>query len=138
MTDGPPEVAGDTSPAAAEPTPVLESEVRVQDSGSRDKGKHPARNDDDEQDGEDGGDGASSSDDSAEAAQPDGGDDGGDGDDREEEDDEDGEDVEDGEDDETDDDEPRLKYARLTPHLGAVYRNGDATSAFLVAGDKMV
>jgi hypothetical protein len=37
-----------------------------------------------------------------------------------------------------DDDEPKLKYARLTSHLGSVYRNGDATSAFLVAGDKMV
>jgi hypothetical protein len=36
------------------------------------------------------------------------------------------------------DDEPKLKYARLTGHLGPVYRNGDATSAFLVAGDKMV
>lgn len=43
---------------------------------------------------------------------------------------------EDEEDDE--DDEPKLKYARLTSHLGPVYRNGDATSAFLVAGDKMV
>lgn len=43
---------------------------------------------------------------------------------------------EDSEDDE--DEEPRLKYARLTQHLGPVYRNGDATSAFLVAGDKMV
>jgi len=37
-----------------------------------------------------------------------------------------------------DDDEPKLKYARLTSHLGPVYRNGDATSTFLVAGDKMV
>jgi vacuolar protein sorting-associated protein 41 len=34
--------------------------------------------------------------------------------------------------------EPKLKYARLTSHLLPVYRNGDATSAFLVAGDKMV
>lgn len=40
--------------------------------------------------------------------------------------------------DEEEDDEPKLKYARLTSHLGPVYRNGDATSAFLVAGDKMV
>ena len=39
---------------------------------------------------------------------------------------------------EDDDDEPRLKYAYLTKHLGSVYRNGDATSTFLVAGDKMV
>ena len=36
------------------------------------------------------------------------------------------------------DEEPRLKYAPLTKHLGPVYRNGDATSTFLVAGDKMV
>ncbi|KAK3168150.1 hypothetical protein OEA41_004596 [Lepraria neglecta] len=35
------------------------------------------------------------------------------------------------------DEEPRLKYASLTKHLKPVYRNGDATSAFLVAGDKM-
>lgn len=34
--------------------------------------------------------------------------------------------------------EPRLKYARLTGHLAPVYRNGDMTSVFLVAGDKMV
>lgn len=34
--------------------------------------------------------------------------------------------------------EPRLKYAYLTKHLGSVYRNGDATSTFVVAGDKMV
>lgn len=40
--------------------------------------------------------------------------------------------------DDEDDEEPKLKYARLTQHLGPVYRNGDATSAFLVAGDKMV
>src|ERR1700710_454467 len=42
------------------------------------------------------------------------------------------------EDEDEEDDEPKLKYARLTNHLGPVYRNGDATSAFLVAGDKMV
>ena len=42
------------------------------------------------------------------------------------------------EDDDEVEDEPKLKYARLTSHLGPVYRNGDATSAFLVAGDKMV
>jgi hypothetical protein len=41
-------------------------------------------------------------------------------------------------DDEDEDDEPKLKYARLTGSLGQVYRNGDATSTFLVAGDKMV
>ncbi|CAG7918531.1 unnamed protein product [Penicillium olsonii] len=49
------------------------------------------------------------------------------------------EDEEAGDDDDSDDDEePRLKYAYLTKHLGSVYRNGDATSSFLVAGDKMV
>lgn len=61
-------------------------------------------------------------------------------DEEEEDDEEDDEDEDEDEDDEDDDedDEPRLKYARLTQHLGGVYRNGDATSAFLVAGDKMV
>ena len=39
---------------------------------------------------------------------------------------------------EEEDEEPRLKYASLTKHLKPIYRNGDATSAFLVAGDKMV
>lgn len=48
------------------------------------------------------------------------------------------EEEEEEEDEDDDDDEPRLKYARLTQHLGPLYRNGDATSAFLVAGDKMV
>ncbi|XXH02042.1 Vacuolar protein sorting-associated protein 41 [Hypoxylon texense] len=54
----------------------------------------------------------------------------------EEEDDDDDGDDDDDEDDE--DEEPKLKYARLTQHMSAVYRNGDATSAFLVAGDKMI
>ena len=40
--------------------------------------------------------------------------------------------------DEEEDEEPRLKYASLTNNLKPVYRNGDATSTFLVAGDKMV
>ena len=40
--------------------------------------------------------------------------------------------------DEDEEDEPKLKYERLTGNLGAVYRNGDATSSFLVSGDKMV
>ena len=39
---------------------------------------------------------------------------------------------------EEEEEEPRLKYASLTSHLKPVYRNGDATSTFLVAGDKMV
>ena len=42
------------------------------------------------------------------------------------------------EDEVDEEDEPKLKYARLTSHLGPLYRNGDATSTFLVAGDKMV
>ena len=36
------------------------------------------------------------------------------------------------------DEEPRLKYATLTRNVSPLYRNGDATSTFLVAGDKMV
>lgn len=40
--------------------------------------------------------------------------------------------------DEEEEEEPHLKYAYLTKHLGAVYRNGDATSSFLAAGDKLV
>lgn len=46
------------------------------------------------------------------------------------------EEEEDDEDEE--DEEPRLKYASLTKSQGPVYRNGDAASTFLVAGDKMV
>lgn len=40
--------------------------------------------------------------------------------------------------DEDEDEEPRLKYAYLTKHLKSIYRNGDATSCFMAAGDKMV
>ena len=47
-------------------------------------------------------------------------------------------DDEEEEDDDDADEEPKLKYSRLTSSLGPVYRNGDATSSFLVAGDKMV
>ncbi|KAJ5950819.1 uncharacterized protein N7479_009232 [Penicillium vulpinum] len=46
--------------------------------------------------------------------------------------------VEEEDDSDEEDEEPRLKYAYLTKHLGSVYRNGDATSSFLVAGDKMI
>jgi hypothetical protein len=63
---------------------------------------------------------------------------GDDDDDEEEIDDEGDEESEEEDDEEGDDDEPRLKYARLTQHLGTVYRNGDSTSTFLVAGDKMI
>ncbi|KAK5173157.1 Vacuolar protein sorting-associated protein 41 [Saxophila tyrrhenica] len=52
------------------------------------------------------------------------------------EDDEDDDDEEDEEEEE--DEEPKLKYAKLTGSLTNVYRNGDSTSAFAVAGDKMV
>lgn len=52
--------------------------------------------------------------------------------------DEDEDEDEDEEEEEEEEEEPKLKYARLTQHLGAVYRNGDATSSFLVAGDKMI
>lgn len=45
---------------------------------------------------------------------------------------------EEGSEEEEEEEEPRLKYASLTTHLKPVYRNDDATSAFLVAGDKMV
>lgn len=54
------------------------------------------------------------------------------GDDREE-DDEDEEEEE-----EEEEEEPRLKYATVTKRLSSLFRNGDAVSAFLVAGDKMV
>lgn len=39
---------------------------------------------------------------------------------------------------EEEEDEPRLKYGSLTKSVGALYRNGDATSTFLLSGDKMV
>jgi len=45
---------------------------------------------------------------------------------------------EDEDDEEEEEEEPRLEYTSITKKLTAVYRNGDATSAFLVAGDKMV
>ncbi|KIW69609.1 hypothetical protein, variant [Phialophora macrospora] len=39
---------------------------------------------------------------------------------------------------EEEEEEPRLKYATLTRNVTTIYRNGDATSAFHVAGDKMI
>lgn len=42
------------------------------------------------------------------------------------------------EDNEEEEDEPRLKYTKLTGSLSSVYRNGDASSTFMVGGDKMV
>ncbi|WEW55179.1 Vacuolar protein sorting-associated protein 41 [Emydomyces testavorans] len=39
---------------------------------------------------------------------------------------------------EEEEEEPRLKYASLTKSISSLYRNGDATSTFLVAGDKMI
>lgn len=47
-------------------------------------------------------------------------------------------DDDDDDEEEGQDEEPKLKYSRLTGSLGAVYRAGDSSSAFLVAGDKMV
>ncbi|KAJ9191604.1 hypothetical protein DTO164E3_8778 [Paecilomyces variotii] len=47
-------------------------------------------------------------------------------------------DDEEEDDEEEDDEEPRLKYAYLTKHLNPVYRNRDATSSFVTAGDKMI
>ncbi|KAL4820928.1 hypothetical protein BDW67DRAFT_172429 [Aspergillus spinulosporus] len=41
-------------------------------------------------------------------------------------------------DDDDEEEEPHLKYSHLTKQLGSAYRNGDATSTFLAAGDKMV
>ena len=41
-------------------------------------------------------------------------------------------------DEEDEEEEPQLKYASLTRAQGSLYRNADAASAFLVAGDKMV
>lgn len=49
---------------------------------------------------------------------------------------EDEEDEDEEEDEE--EDEPKLKNARMTGYMTQLYRNGDATSSFLVAGDKMV
>ncbi|KAJ5760941.1 hypothetical protein N7520_008097 [Penicillium odoratum] len=62
------------------------------------------------------------------------GSDSGGSDDKDDDEDED----QDGEDSDEDEEEPKLKYAYLSKHLGSVYRNGDATSTFLVAGDKMI
>jgi len=42
------------------------------------------------------------------------------------------------EDEDEEEEEPRLKYAPLTKNLGGLYRNGDATSSFFVAGDKLI
>jgi vacuolar protein sorting-associated protein 41 len=39
---------------------------------------------------------------------------------------------------EDEEEEPRLKYATLTKSVSSLYRNGDASSAVLVAGDKMI
>jgi len=50
----------------------------------------------------------------------------------------DSDEEDDDDEDEEPDEEPKLKYSRLTASLGPVYRNGDATSTFMVAGDKMV
>ena len=48
------------------------------------------------------------------------------------------EDTNDEGEEEEEEEEPRLKYTKLTGSLSSVYRNGDDTSSFIVAGDKMV
>lgn len=47
-------------------------------------------------------------------------------------------DEEEEDEEEEEEDEPRLNYTSLTKNLKPLYRNGDATSAFIVGGDKMV
>lgn len=42
------------------------------------------------------------------------------------------------EEEEEEEEEPQLKYASLTKAQGTLYKNADAVSALLVAGDKMV
>ncbi|KAH0835233.1 hypothetical protein AYO21_09451 [Fonsecaea monophora] len=42
------------------------------------------------------------------------------------------------EEEDEEEEEPRLKYATLTRNVSSIYRNGDATSTFHVAGDKMI
>jgi hypothetical protein len=49
-----------------------------------------------------------------------------------------GEEDEDEDEDDDHEDEPKLKYHRLTANLSSVYRGGDATSSFIVSGDKMI
>ena len=49
-----------------------------------------------------------------------------------------GDDSEEDEDEDEEEEESRLKYATLTRNVSSIYRNGDATSAFHVAGDKMI
>ena len=51
---------------------------------------------------------------------------------------EDGESEEEDDDEDEEEDEPKLKYTKLTGSVTSVYRNGDSTSASIVAGDKMV
>lgn len=47
-------------------------------------------------------------------------------------------DQEEDDEEEDEEEEPRLDYTSMTRKLTSVYQNGDATSTFLVAGDKMV
>lgn len=47
-------------------------------------------------------------------------------------------DMDEDDDEDEEDEEPKLKYTKVTSSLASVYRNGDATSSSLVAGDKMV
>ncbi len=104
----------------------------------RDESEHRNKRRDDDGDNEGGSGREGEADDEEEEEEEEEEDDGDDDDDGEGGgEDEEGEEIEE-EDEDDDDDEPKLKYARLTQHLGTVYKNGDATSAFLVAGDKMI
>ena len=47
-------------------------------------------------------------------------------------------DVSEDDESEEEEEEARLKYATLTRNVSSLYRNGDATSAFHVVGDKMI
>lgn len=60
------------------------------------------------------------------------------GDEDVDDDDDEDEDEDDDDEEEEEDEEPRFKYARLTQNMSGLYRNGDATSAFIVGGNKMV
>ncbi|KAK3312911.1 hypothetical protein B0H66DRAFT_504945 [Apodospora peruviana] len=113
MTDVPPQ-DGDNCSHDESPDPTKPDATDPTEACRDPHGKAPA------------GDGADTEDDVNTATEADS--------DEEDEDEED----DDEEEEEEEDEEPKLKYARLTSHLGPVYRNGDATSAFLVAGDKMI
>ncbi|SPN99178.1 related to VPS41 - required for the vacuolar assembly [Cephalotrichum gorgonifer] len=103
-------------------------------SAKEDKGKGPAREDDQSGSGEERPENDTQDNPTDSGPKADANDEGN----TDEESEGDEEEDSDEEDEDDEDEEPKLKYARLTQHLGPVYRNGDATSSFLVAGDKMI